>query len=93
MWTARGEGANHAIKDAVGLSKLLAENKDQPIDILRQKMDELQRSLVSEGNQAIQLARQVMAKARQRERVEKPMVWGHEVKIVDEAVPLPLELK
>ncbi|KAK3486764.1 uncharacterized protein B0T23DRAFT_447921 [Neurospora hispaniola] len=93
MTPARGEGANHAIKDAVGLSKLLAENKDQPIDILRQKMDELQRSLVSEGNQAILLARQVMAKARQRERVEKPMVWGHEVKIVDEAVPLPLELK
>ncbi|EDO64978.2 FAD/NAD(P)-binding domain-containing protein [Neurospora crassa] len=93
MTPARGEGANHAIKDAVGLSKLLAENKDQPIDILRQKLDELQRSLVSEGNQAILLARQVMAKARQRERVEKPMVWGHEVKIVDEAVPLPLELK
>lgn len=56
-------------------------------------MDELQRSLVSEGNQAILLARQVLAKARQRERVEKPMVWGHEVKIVDEAAPLPLELK
>ncbi|KAK3490057.1 hypothetical protein B0T13DRAFT_405495 [Neurospora crassa] len=93
MTPARGEGANHAIKDAVGLSKLLAENQDQPIDILRHKMDELQRSLVSEGNQAILLARQVMAKARQRERVEKPMVWGHEVKIVDEAVPLPLELK
>ncbi|KAJ4420294.1 hypothetical protein N0V85_000643 [Neurospora sp. IMI 360204] len=91
MTPSRGEGAIYAIRDAVGLSKLLSENKHQSMDMLRHKMDEYQRTLVSEGNKSIVLARQVMAKARQRETVSKPMAWGHELKILDEAVPLPLE--
>ncbi|KAK1777703.1 hypothetical protein QBC45DRAFT_330220 [Copromyces sp. CBS 386.78] len=91
MTPSRGEGAIYAIRDAVGLSKLLTENKHQPMEPLRQKMDEYQRTLVSEGNKSIFLARQVMAKARQRETVGKPMAWGYELKIVDEPTPLPLQ--
>ena len=60
--------------------------------MLRQKMDKYQRQLVSEGNKSILLARQVMAKARQRETVGKPMAWGYELKIVNEPVMLPLDI-
>ncbi|CCC09543.1 hypothetical protein SMACR_03575 [Sordaria macrospora] len=93
MTPSRGEGAIYAIRDAVGLSKLLAENKHQSSDdTLRHKMDEYQRKMVNEGSESILMARQVMKKARQRETVGKPMAWGHEVTIVDEPRALPLNI-
>lgn len=90
--TGRGEGAIFAIRDAVGLTKLLTENRHQPIGTLRQKLDEYQRHVTSEGNKSIRLARQVMTKARQRDTVDKPTVWGYEMKIFDKPVLLPLDI-
>ncbi|KAK3388771.1 hypothetical protein B0T20DRAFT_102352 [Sordaria brevicollis] len=91
MTPSRGEGAIYAIRDAVGLGKLLAENKQESSETLRQKLDEYQRKITAEGNKSILLARQVMKKAREGAAVGKPMAWGYELKIVDKPVELPLE--
>lgn len=89
--TGRGEGAIYAIRDAVALSELLANNKHESSDTLRHKLDEYQRKVVAQGNKSILLARQAVAKAHEGAAVDKPMAWGYELKIVDEPVALPLE--
>ncbi|KAK4170532.1 FAD-dependent urate hydroxylase [Cladorrhinum sp. PSN259] len=89
MTPNRGEGGIFAIRDAVHLSKLLADSQGLDYESVRTKLDEFQRDVADKGYESILSAREIMTKARSG---GKPKAWGHELWPVDELKPLPFKL-
>ncbi|KAK4446108.1 FAD-dependent urate hydroxylase [Podospora aff. communis PSN243] len=89
MTPNRGEGGIFAIRDAVQLSKLLAENNNADFSTLQTKLDEFQKDVADKGHESILSARDIMNKARAG---TTPKAWGHDLWPIDEVKPLPFKL-
>ncbi|KAK1830946.1 FAD-dependent urate hydroxylase [Podospora conica] len=90
MTPNRGEGGIFAIRDAVQLSQLLAENVGVHHETLRPKLDSFQKDIADKGHESILAARDTMSKA--RTGAAKPKAWGHELTPITELPPLPFKL-
>ncbi|KAK3314161.1 hypothetical protein B0H66DRAFT_372723 [Apodospora peruviana] len=95
MTPAQGEGAIFAIKDAVALSKVLAEADKTDVAALKTKLNDFQQDIVAKGHEAIMQGRAFLAQAGKPQpgaKPKPPKAWGYETKMIFELKPLPITI-
>ncbi|KAK3984089.1 FAD-dependent urate hydroxylase [Cladorrhinum sp. PSN332] len=90
MTPVRGDGAIHAIRDAVALSKVLAKSDTADMEATKAALDVVQKEIIAKGLESIKMGRAVMAGGLAPDR--KLTAWGHELRMVDGVEPLPINL-
>ncbi len=76
-WLVRGEGAIFAIRDAMLLSKTLAELDGDDRSALEKELDSYQRHMTAKGSESIRATRESMENPKAG---GPPKGWGYEMR-------------
>ncbi|KAK4164788.1 FAD-dependent urate hydroxylase [Cladorrhinum sp. PSN259] len=90
MTPIQGNGAIHAIQDAVAVSKVLTKIDTADMTAARSALDELQKEVIRRGLESIRVGRAIAAGGLTQDR--KLFAWGHELNVVDNIEELPVKL-